>query len=966
MPIPLIRRPTYLLFLLLLSSPLAAAEEEFMLGFRHPAVGGHYVNALYDSSTGKVFLPLTELLGLLQIPYERGEADCALQGRCPATREHWEVNLHDQSVRKGKEVFELTVDQYRLKDFDWFLLPEVFAQTFGLHFTINMTVFRMSLQNDYPLPAEERQRREQMRRSLDHMQMREDHPLIYPRDRQFAGAGVLDYNLSAGITPDKLFHAYSLIGGMEVLGGDIQGSLTGSYSEAGHSTRSGNIHWRFVPDENPYLTAVRAGQITTTGLQTRRIIGGGITNDPVMPRRSFETFTIDGTTNPDSEVELYVNNSLAGFTVADEMGYFHFDYPLNYGTALMSLRIYKPTGEVIIREQRMQIPFTFLPAGVTSYNIQGGYADNGMGNPDNISMIWHGDLAYGLTPAMTLKAGADYTREDDDLFCYASMSARLFRQYLLNVDAAPGFFYRASTSVNLPGSRSFNLVITHFDGDSPYNTRNANQHLKANFYLPFKLFGVNIGLRMGGKHYLLSESYATTCRTDLSLRIGQINLRMNYRGQLAGNFNPELLLKGLLSTSATYSFGRGRNVPGAVRGTRVRVQGRYNPRRRDLIDVSLQLTRNLGRRGRFTLDADHNLMGNQTMLRLGVVIDMQAIRSNTQATGRGSNHSVQQTLSGSVGLDAPNRRIVASNRKQVGLAAASVVAFVDSNNSGQFDPGEEIVPLRNINISGGSIRHTGNDGIMRISQLQSYWRYNVELQQSAIPNPTLAPLFSDFSFVADPNRYKRLEIPLYRTGIIEGHVKIRNEDGSQQEMGGVRLLLTNRDNKKNKQIRTFSDGSFYDMHLMPGRYALEVDPSVLEFIGTESEPVKRRFTVRALNDGHFIDGLDFLLFPADLKPYQKLLITMTEEEQQYYQEKLNDVTRHFRFFSQAQEAFYDFNFYHALFLTESALDIYDTDYALALKGSILYVLDEPGKARQIWQEASSRNPGIEIPKPDND
>jgi hypothetical protein len=32
----------------------------------------------------------------------------------------------------------------------------------------------------------------------------------------------------------------------------------------------------------------------------------------------------------------------------------------------------------------------------------------------------------------------------------------------------------------------------------------------------------------------------------------------------------------------------------------------------------------------------------------------------------------------------------------------------------------------------------------------------------------LAPALDKFSFVADPNQYKRIEIPFYRTGVAEG------------------------------------------------------------------------------------------------------------------------------------------------------------------------------------------------------
>ena len=933
-----------------------------MLHFRHQAIGAYYVNALHNGNTGEVFLPLTELLELLQIPYERDGTAFTVRGRYPATQQQWEVNLHDQIIRKGERVFELTADDYRLMDFDWFLLPGVFAQAFGLHFHINMTVFRMGLMSDYPLPAEERQRRELIRTNLSSSLPDQDHPLLYPRSRQFAGAGMLDYNLSSSLSSSlssyNHFHTCNLTGGMEIFGGDLQGSMTGSYSSGELNFYASDLHWRFVPVDNPYLTTIRAGQISTTGLQTRRIVGGGISNDPVMPRRTFETFIIDGTTVPDSEVELYVNTLLADYTVADELGYYRFDYPLSYGTALMSLRIYKPTGEVVVREQRIQVPFTFLPVGVVSYNIQGGFADNG--KPGTGNVIWHGDLAYGLSPAATLKAGVDYAGDDDGLLCYVSISARIFRQYLLNIDAAPGFYYRASTSAHLAGGRSFNMVITHFDSHG--HTHKANQHLQATFYLPFSLLGVNAGLRFGGEHLLWKESFATTHHSDLSLRLGQVNLRMNYRGQLAGKFDPELLIKGLLHTSATYSFGHSRTLPGVMRTTRVRLQGRYDTRTGNLVDVGVQMARNLGRKGRLTLNADHNLVNNQTLMRIGLVIDMQATRSNTQATGIAGNYAVQQTLSGSIGLDAPNRQIIATNRNQVGQAAASVVAFIDSNNSGQFDPGEEVVPLRNINISGGTIRQAGNDGIMRISQLQSYWRYNVELRQSAIPNPTLKPLVNEFSFVADPNSYKRLEIPLYRTGTIEGLVKTRTEEASPRAMSGVRLLLTHLDTQEKKQLRTFSNGSFYAMHLRPGSYTLEVEPTLLDFTGKESLPAKHIFNVKALAHGHCLEGLDFLLIPANMDPFQKMLITMTDKELQYYEERLKDINRHFYFFSLAQEAFYEVQLENALNHINNSLNLFETDYALALKGSILFAMNQPEKALRFWELAGSRNPDIEIPK----
>ncbi|MDP4205568.1 MAG: SPOR domain-containing protein, partial [Bacteroidota bacterium] len=230
--------------------------------------------------------------------------------------------------------------------------------------------------------------------------------------------------------------------------------------------------------------------------------------------------------------------------------------------------------------------------------------------------------------------------------------------------------------------------------------------------------------------------------------------------------------------------------------------------------------------------------------------------------GSGDSYNIQQTFSGSLGLDARSAKLSATNREQVGRAAVSVLMFIDKNGNRKYDDGEEKVPARALRLSESATFELGKDSILRITQLQSYWKYNAEIVQTALPNPTLAPLMSEFSFVADPNRYKRIEIPLYRTGVIEGKVNLR-KGGIDAGQGGLRLLLKGVGHSFEETIHTFSDGGYYAMNLLPDKYTIEVDPTQLTFLNATSQPKQLEFEVKALAGGDYVEGLALLLIPKD-------------------------------------------------------------------------------------------------------
>ncbi len=835
----------------------AGTDEEVVLSFSHPAVGQYYINTVYSNRS--VYLPVMELFNLLYVHYEKGSLGFSLQGTWLNNDNNWQINTTTLQASIGKERFALTTEDFRIGELDLYLSPSLFEKMFGLRFTVDLGALSVRLESDKTLPVEEKKQHEDLRRQLERKESSgKDAPLLYPRNRKVAAGGLVDYNLMMIAEKGGITGSYTVSGGMEFLGGDLQGTVYGAAGETSSQMKVANLNWRFAVGENPFLTSFKAGQLYTTGLQSYRIVGGAISNDPIEPRKVYNTYSTDGYTVPDSEVELYVNNQLTNFTRSDELGYYRFNFSLTYGTVRIRLRIYTPTGQVLTEERQIQIPFTFLPKGVVSYNLQAGAIDDGITELNFERHAVHGDVAWGLTNTLTAKAGTDYTSFNKKPFYYGSLSARVFDQYLFNLDIAPNVYYRSTASVSYASSRSLGLVYTKFLGDSLFNPRHARGEFDAAIYMPFRLLGLQSGIRLGGEHFLLSETTLTSYNADFNTRLGRFNIRANYMDQIASGNGNVWYGKGLATGSITFTFSHTPGVPLLVKGMFLRAQAQYDVHNSQAGLAGIQFSRTVLKNGRINVSMDHDLRSGSTLLQAGFTFDLMGLRSSTQYAVSGENYAFQQSIYGSVGLDAQSAKLTASNREQVGRAAVSVLMFVDTNNNGHFDQGEEKVPARALRLSESALLELGKDSILRITQLQSYWRYNAEIVQSALPNPTLAPISSEFAFVADPNRYKRIEIPLYPTGTIEGSVVLQ-KDGSDTGLGGLRLIMKRGGHSREETIRTFSDGGFYAMNLLPGKYTLEVDPVQLTFLHATCQPEKLEFEIRAQAGGDYKDSLNLKL-----------------------------------------------------------------------------------------------------------
>jgi len=955
------------------NTPSRAQEvDEVTLTFGFPAIGQVYVTAVFRGD--QPLLAAGEILSLLFIPYQRTANGFGLKGAYPTNQDLWEIDPAKLIlIRKGEKI-ALNAQQFYLGETDLYLSPELFLQIFDIELTVNTYGLMLSLRSERILPVEEKQKRNNLREQLKQQapeNVLKSYPMLYPRKRALLAPGMLDYNLGTSTSVGNTQYTYALNSGIEFLGGDLQAGLSGFKNQDISNYSLTGIRWRYVfqqgldPLSNPKISELNVGQIRLGGPLGGRIRGLSISNTPLIPRRVLDVFAIEGTTIPDSEVELLIGGQLVDFVRADELGYYRFSIPLTFGTVRIGLRIYTPQGEIIVEDRQLQIPFTFVPRGLLNYNVQAGYLEF---SADSIGAmpVGHADIAYGLTNNVTMRLGASRGLDSTGVGIqpYASISTRFFEQYLINFDVSPDRFYRGSASVFYANNSSISTQYTKYTGISILNPLTQTSEANLNFFFPVLIFKRPSGIRLGLDQIWYQNGNSIRYQIDANTRIGQIISRINYREELSKRADSVATPKRLLTGSFTYTIPRTPGIPVFVRGMFFRAQLKHDMKTFDASALgNLQFSQSVLKRGRITLAFEHDFLQNINQFQVGFLYDFNAFRSSSQATvrqrGKQLNPSFNQSFSGSLAADLHNKTIIPTNRDQVGRAGVTVRMFIDENANGTFDKGEEVIPAKAIRLDQSSNMLLGSDGMLRISQLQSYWTYRLTIDINALPDPNLSPLQTKFSFVADPNRFKQIDIPLYRTGSIDGFVTREHKSGQVVLQPGLRLFLQRKgDEAPLPVIRTFSDGGFYAFGLLPGKYTLLVDSGQMAYMRVQMVPDTFHFEIRALAEGDYVENIELRLIPVKLDSSKKDEgMTLAELEYMLGEQLKASVGA----FVSAQENFYQGKYRESLRRVDSSLNIFESDFGLALKGSIVFVLGNKTEGRRYWQMAREKNPFIIIP-----
>lgn len=975
-----------LTFLSFLSSVFFLSEQSFAqnddeievyLEFRHRGVINSVVVSYYDNDV--FFLPVSEIFNLFQI--ENVVDGLVVSGKYAIEQTPYIIDIERQRITIGDKVVELTADDYKLKEFDFYLPPRVFTEVFDLNFSINFNNLVLQLETAKELPLIERALRNQKRKTnADFLKEQTFYDLKSGRDFNLLKGGFMDYSVSSNFVSDETTLNFNSALGMEAFFGDFQGSLFGVYADQNLMTSTNNLRWRYMFAENPYLTRIIVGQSNLNGVLKNPYTGIRISNEPIEPRRLFDEFEVEGITFPQSEVEIYLNNALVDYQQADELGNYRFLTPLFYGATQLDLRIYGPTGQIIERTSRVQVPFNFTPKGRVDYTFNAGILDNPIIGSTERNFATQATASVGVTSWFTTKLGIEYyelDQKDNNPNVTATLSSRILSNYILSLEGVSNGYYRGSLNAIYPNSASFNIdFVDYVNTSGIYNTSGNDQQLLASIFYPIELFKIPLNIRTSTFTRFRNNISFSTFRFDIISRLRKFSFRVGLTDQLIDNFNPfNISPSARIESSATYNFSNNPNIPFFLRGTFLRGQIRYLPDTKKIQSTELLYSKNIFRTGRIQLAIGRNYTGDYNTMRLNLVIDFDKFRSNSTATILNDGYSFTQNVRGSIGYDHNYNNLLLSSRNQVGRSGTAFRMYVDNDNNNVYDSDiDDDIDGASVRISRSGSSSIYKNGILYYTQMLPYYRYNMEMNTASVRNPMLVPELKEFSIITDPNNFKKIEIPFYMAGVMEGGVMRVYPDSSEQGIGGLKVILSDNNGDIQKEIRTFSDGSFYDYPLPPGSYSLYIDKSQLDILQVDAEPNKIEFVVNAVQNGDFIEGLNFKLIPKSLEDesleaeLQRITIAQVTDEirtapeiLEYSQQIFITIDEALRYLIQAQNAFYSKNIDLAFRLATESLELFETAQGHALKGSFYYFEGNIEQAQRHWEQALRFNPDLFIP-----
>ncbi len=845
-------------------NPTRTKARQVYLTFRYKGAVNSVITAYYKD--GQFYLPVITLFEQLGIDYQYNAASLSVSGFYLNVGTQYRLHFLSENHYAAfeGERYKLPFKSFLVKKLDFYLLPAKFEQIFGLNFAVNFNALNLELKTDKTMPAVAALKRKRQRERIQELSFgHEGYPLIYERDRSWLAGAFLDYTFSANITSGANVYTYGFNLGAEALGGDVQGQIFGSYSTGLSNFQVNNLRYHFVTDrKNDYLTQITAGQLLSDGLISNSVLGVSITNEPVVPRVLFDSYIVNGTTIPGSEVELYLNNALVGFQIADGLGNYRFKVPLTYGSSRIRVKIYGPGGQIIKRAERIDIPFNFLPAGEVNYKVTAGRLNNPVLGISDSSLAVQGTVSAGLTNWLSATFGTDYYSSDRELpIFYGQLSGRFFTNYNLSAKIAPQAFYKITGTAIYPSSVSWRLSYTYFNEEQGlYNILGNNRQLRGSIFVPLSVGSIPFNIRLFADRQFRDIQNLTRYRLSLNTRIKRFNLRFGFRDTKIGRFTLQPSPVSELTASATYNISRRDRMPSFLRGSYLRATASYSPYFTKLEQIEFNISRPFLDDGYIQLSFAHNFIGKFNVIGLNFSFDFKHVRTNASFRRIRDNFITTNTLRGSVGFDPYRNKLLFMNRQQAGRAGASFRLYVDENSSGKYNKGEKLITENPIRLKRYSGAFLEKDSLIYLTQLRPYDRYDVNIYKGVIKNPLLVPSIEKFSFIADPNRYKPIDIPFFMSGVISGKVALKR-DSTRQPVSGLHIIVEEKGGEFHKILRTFTDGSFYSYEIPPGKYVVQVDSSQLAFLDAKPTPAKITFSVEAKPRGDFIEGLNFTLIP---------------------------------------------------------------------------------------------------------
>lgn len=821
--------------------------EEISVGLSVTGVGSWILPSLIDGE-GRIFLPVADIFSLLRIKIDIVEGGTIISGYLPVPTEErpYRIDGVQRLVQVGEEEEKVDGDEMIVTEERLYLRSDLFGSLFGLHTTFNFRDLEVRLNSEYELPAIRDMKRELGRKRLRSLTESPSFDRRVENRGSTLKGGVLDWQINGRMNDSGVIEAnYAFNLGAELLGGGLR-VATGGRGDSLSVPEEITWNWHHVDNSSTLFRQVRVGHISgppINGLNGKPV-GLELTNRSTLSPLSFGTFQVAGETEPEWEVELYVDNYIVDFAQSDLSGNYQFEIPVGYGTTPIELRFFGPYGEEISDRRTIRIPHKLLPTGEFNYSISTGLL-TGEGNggfaqaEGEVGLGTFGTIGGGVS-------GLYDIRGDKGIDWYPAVNGtfRLNDNMFLSTSYTLGTTLRADFAW-MPSERVQGVLSYEKQTES----RKANQKISDERYRLEISAPLAIGPIRGGLHGQVVDKVSEGTHlfnglTTFATRLLGIPTTLALRGEWNGIQAPDL-------TSLTSSLKSSWRI---WEGITLRPSVEYNWLEKSLISCGIEGERRIASGLSVNVAAIRNMQLNRTTGSINLRWDFSFARTTTSLRVEDGRGLPLFGAGGSIAYDSDRGTIDFANRGGLDRASLTIHPFLDLNNNGARDPDEPAVPEADVALNGGLIRRSAEDSTIHILNLEPHRPYILTFGEAGLPDISWRPKYKSIEVTPRPHRPLRVDLPITVGGEVSGQV-IRRERGQ----GGMIVHFRQLDGSFSDSTITDNDGQFYYMGLPPGEYAVELDGEQVKRLGISGEIARKQITIRSGREGDIVEGIELVV-----------------------------------------------------------------------------------------------------------
>jgi hypothetical protein len=804
--------------------------------------GSFDVDVLYTDNN-LLFINVEDLFSSLKIPCVDGLKGISLEGFIGNAQQAYSIDFGKGLIRVGDKVIKS--QNKLLKDSgSLYMESSLFTEAFGITLDFNYRSLTIKLKADFELPLVKQMRLEKVRVNIAKIKGGLLADTLIKRNYHLFKFGTLDWAASSFQNrKGKINNAVGLSVGTELLHGEANVSL--NYNDQfKFDNRQIQYLWRWIDNDKTFIKQAQIGKIIvpTISFINAPIVGASIRNTPTTVRKAKGSYIINEITEPNWIVELYINDILIDFVTTDASGAFIFKVPIVYGFTTIKLRYYGPTGEERTEEREMNVPYTVMPAKEFEYALSAAIVEDGIS-----SHFAKGEFNYGVNRFFTIGGGLEYLSSlpAENIIPFARATMQPFSRLTINGEYARGVRTRGLLNYNITKDVLLELDYAKYVEGQKATIFNASEERKARLSLPFKYKKVNGFLRL---------DYSQLVYNTFNYNYANLTFSTYYR-----RFNANVLTQlnwvdqksPFITSDLAFSYTFKNNYV-------LRSVARYNATDAVLLSYRAELEKRIAK-GFISASFQRNIQSNDFYLNVGCKYDFSFVRATALTSQSKIDSGNSISAQGSLAFGGGNGYIHSNVNSSISRGGILLYPFLDLNQNGVLDNGEHLVKITAARVNGGRAVFSKNDSIVRIPNLNSFTNYILTFDDTDLDNIAWRFKHKTYQVLVDPNQFKRIDVPILSMGEISGMTYIEKEN-SLKGIGRISIKIYKKDSDKLvTEILSESDGYLYNLGLKPGEYRACIDPEQLKNLDFVAEPACRYFTIKTLEEGDIVDGIDFIV-----------------------------------------------------------------------------------------------------------